>query len=145
VFYWLSGCVCGANKQSLLLFAHHFTLFSCIKQKKVRGTTVETVALYILVGCPCVATAYNNAHVNYLSKRSQDFLLMVSALNIIFFLIWLIVVIVYSMQYVLVQHGKWSEQLEESSQRLTEWTYIIKWYNSIIQRLNKRKFVSSSF
>jgi hypothetical protein len=35
-----------------------------------------------LVGCPCVATAYNNTHVNYLSKKIQDFLLIVSALCI---------------------------------------------------------------
>jgi hypothetical protein len=28
---------------------------------------------YILVGCPCVATAYNNTHVNYPPKTSQDF------------------------------------------------------------------------
>jgi hypothetical protein len=26
-----------------------------------------------LVGSPCVATAYNNTHVNYLSKKIQDF------------------------------------------------------------------------
>jgi hypothetical protein len=25
------------------------------------------VVIYILVGCPCVATAYNNTYVNYLS------------------------------------------------------------------------------
>jgi hypothetical protein len=53
---------------------------------------------YILVGCPCVATAYNNTHVNYPSKKFQDFLLIVSALCIIYFLIWLTDVIVYSMQ-----------------------------------------------
>jgi hypothetical protein len=39
----------------------------------------------LLVGCPCVATAHNNTHVNYPPKRSQDFLLIVSALRIIFF------------------------------------------------------------
>jgi hypothetical protein len=38
----------------------------------------------ILVGCLCVVTAHNNIHVNYSSKRSQDFLLIVSALRIIF-------------------------------------------------------------
>jgi hypothetical protein len=51
-------------------------------------TTVETGALsivYRLVGCPCVATAYNNTHVNYPPKKFQDFLLIVSALHIIFF------------------------------------------------------------
>jgi hypothetical protein len=40
---------------------------------------------YILVGCPYVVTAHNNAHVKYPPKRSQDFLLIVSALRIIFF------------------------------------------------------------
>jgi hypothetical protein len=98
----------------------------------------------LLVGCPCVATAYNNTYVNYLSKRFQDFLLIVSALYIIV-LIWLTDVIVYCMQYVLVQHGQWSELLEESSQRLTKRTEIIKWHNSTIQKSNKRKFVSSNF
>jgi hypothetical protein len=46
-----------------------------------------TVMLYkrILVGCPCVATAYNNTHVNHPPKKFQDFLLTVSALRIIFF------------------------------------------------------------
>jgi hypothetical protein len=39
----------------------------------------------ILVDCPCVATAYNNNHVNYLSKKSQYFILIVSAFHIIFF------------------------------------------------------------
>jgi hypothetical protein len=35
---------------------------------------VRTVRyIYILVGCPCVATAYNNTHVNYPSKKIQDF------------------------------------------------------------------------
>jgi hypothetical protein len=38
-----------------------------------------------LVGCPCVAAAHNNTHINYPPKRSQDFLLIVSALRIIFF------------------------------------------------------------
>jgi hypothetical protein len=28
-----------------------------------------------LVGCVCVAMAHNNTHVNYLPKRSQDFVL----------------------------------------------------------------------
>jgi hypothetical protein len=59
---------------------------------------VETGALSILVGCPCVATAYNNTHVNYPSKKFQNFLLIVSALCIIYFLICLTDVIVYSMQ-----------------------------------------------
>jgi hypothetical protein len=59
-----------------------------------------------LVGCPYVATAYNNTHVNYPSKKFQDFLLIVSALCIIYFLIWLTDVIIYSMQYVLVQHDQ---------------------------------------
>jgi hypothetical protein len=40
------------------------------------------------------------------TKKSQDFLLIVSALRIIFFLIWLTDVIVYSVQYVLVQHDQ---------------------------------------
>jgi capsule polysaccharide export protein KpsE/RkpR len=39
-------------------------------------------------------------------KKIQDFLLIVFALCIIFFLIWLTDVIVYSMQYVLVQHDQ---------------------------------------
>jgi hypothetical protein len=39
----------------------------------------------LLVGCPCVATAYNNIHINYLSKKIQNFLLIVFALRIIFF------------------------------------------------------------
>jgi hypothetical protein len=40
-----------------------------------------------LVGCPYVATIHNNTHVNFPPKRSQVFLLIVSALRIIFFLI----------------------------------------------------------
>ena len=40
---------------------------------------------YKLVCYPCVATAHNNTHVNYLPKRSQDFLSIFSALRIIFF------------------------------------------------------------
>jgi uncharacterized membrane protein (DUF106 family) len=60
-----------------------------------------------------------------LFKKNQDFLLIVSALRIIFF-IWLIDVIVYFIQYVLVQHDQWSERLKESSQRLTEQTKIIE-------------------
>jgi hypothetical protein len=38
----------------------------------------------ILVGCPCVATGHNNTYVNYPPKRSKVFLLIVSALRIIF-------------------------------------------------------------
>jgi uncharacterized membrane protein (DUF106 family) len=60
-----------------------------------------------------------------LFKKNQDFLLIVSALRIIFF-IWLIDVIVYFIQYVLVQHDQWSERLKESSQRLTKQTKIIE-------------------
>jgi hypothetical protein len=51
----------------------------------------------VLVRCPCVTTAYNNTHVNYPSKKVKGFLLIVSALCIIYFLIWLTDVIVYSM------------------------------------------------
>jgi hypothetical protein len=40
------------------------------------------------------------------TKKSQYFLLIVSALRIIFFLIWLTNVIICSIQYVLVQHGQ---------------------------------------
>jgi hypothetical protein len=61
---------------------------------------------YILVGCPCVATAYNNTYVNYPSKKFQDFLFIVSALYIIYFLIWLTVLLFTSCKYVLVQHGQ---------------------------------------
>jgi hypothetical protein len=75
----------------------------------------------ILVSCPCVATVYNNTHVTYPPKKIQDFLLIVSALRTIF-LIWLDDVIIYSIQYVLVQHDQSSERLEESSQRLNERT-----------------------
>jgi hypothetical protein len=42
--------------------------------------------MYILVGYPCVVTAYNNIYVNYPPKRSQDFLLIVSGLHITFFM-----------------------------------------------------------
>jgi hypothetical protein len=45
----------------------------------------ELLHKYKLVGCPSVATAYNNTHVNYPSKKFQDFLLIVSALCIIYF------------------------------------------------------------
>jgi predicted membrane protein len=96
-----------------------------------------------LVGCPCVATAYNNTHINYPPKKFQDFLLIASVLCIIFFFIWLTDIIIYSIQHFLVQHDHWSERLE--AQRLTERTEIIKWHNSTIQRPNKRKFMSSSF
>jgi hypothetical protein len=37
-----------------------------------------------LAGYPCVATAHNNTHVNYSPKISQNFLLIVSCLHIIF-------------------------------------------------------------
>jgi hypothetical protein len=40
------------------------------------------------------------------TKKIQDFLLIVSVLRIIYFLIWLTDVIVYSMEYVLVQHNQ---------------------------------------
>jgi hypothetical protein len=40
----------------------------------------------VQIGYPCVATAHNNTHVNYPPKRSQDFLLIVSAIRIIFFM-----------------------------------------------------------
>jgi hypothetical protein len=40
-----------------------------------------------LAGYPCVATAHNNTHVNYSPKISQNFLLIVSSLHIIFFLL----------------------------------------------------------
>jgi hypothetical protein len=56
---------------------------------------------YILVGCPCVVTAYNNTHVNYQSKKLRFCIdCLRSPYNI--FLIWLTNVIVYSIQYVLV-------------------------------------------
>jgi hypothetical protein len=41
---------------------------------------------YILVSYVCVATTHNNTHVNYPPQISQDFLLIVSALRIIFFM-----------------------------------------------------------
>jgi hypothetical protein len=40
----------------------------------------------ILVGYTCVVRAHNNTHINYPLKISQDFLLIVSALRIIFFM-----------------------------------------------------------
>jgi hypothetical protein len=48
-------------------------------------TYIKHIHKVLLVGCPCVATAYNNTHVNYPSKKFQDFLLIVSALCIIYF------------------------------------------------------------
>jgi hypothetical protein len=114
----------------------------------VQCATQKQYFRWPLVGSPCVATAHNNTHVNYPPKRSQDFLLIVSTLRIIFVFNWLIDVVVYSIQYVLVQHGQWRERLEESLQWLTkrtERTEIIEWHNSTIQRPNKRKFVSSNF
>jgi hypothetical protein len=56
------------------------------------------------------------------TKKIQDFFIdcLRSSYNIFF--IWLTNVIVYSMQYVLVQHDQWSEWLEKSSQRLAERT-----------------------
>jgi hypothetical protein len=39
-----------------------------------------------LVGYPCVATAHNNTHENYPQKDLKLFLLIVSALRIIFFM-----------------------------------------------------------
>jgi hypothetical protein len=38
-----------------------------------------------ILGYPCVATPHNNTHINHPPKKSQDFLLIVSALRIIFF------------------------------------------------------------
>jgi hypothetical protein len=53
-----------------------------------RSCTLHTAlnrAIYILlVGCPCIATAYNNTYINYPLKKSR-FLLIVSVLRIIFF------------------------------------------------------------
>jgi hypothetical protein len=63
------------------------------------------IYIYTLVGCPCVATAYNNTHMNY-PPKNQYFLLIVFALRIIFCLIWLTDVIIYSIQYVSVQHDQ---------------------------------------
>jgi hypothetical protein len=70
--------------------------------------------IYILVGCPCVATAYNNTHVNYPSIIFHDFLLIVFALCIIYFLIWLTNVIIYSMQICLgtTRPMKWAIRKE---------------------------------
>jgi hypothetical protein len=51
----------------------------------VRVCALMRFIYIILVGCPCVATAYNNTYVNYSLKKFQDFLLIVSALHIIFF------------------------------------------------------------
>jgi hypothetical protein len=48
-------------------------------------TYIKHIHKVLLVGCPCVATAYNNTHVNYPSKKFQDFVLIVSALCIIYF------------------------------------------------------------
>ena len=42
--------------------------------------------IFKLVGYPCDVMAHNNTHVNYPPKKSQDFLLIVSALRIIFFI-----------------------------------------------------------
>jgi hypothetical protein len=43
------------------------------------------VCVRALVGCSCVATAYNNIYISYQPKKFQDFLLIVSALRIIIF------------------------------------------------------------
>jgi hypothetical protein len=52
----------------------------------IQSVICQNLRFYeLLVGCPCVATAHNNTHVNYPPKRSQDFLLIASALRIIFF------------------------------------------------------------
>jgi hypothetical protein len=57
----------------------------CTSQcKDVAQSDICSVTLK-LVGCPCVTTAYNNIHINYLLKKIQDFLLIVSARCIIFF------------------------------------------------------------
>jgi hypothetical protein len=45
------------------------------------------MSLTLLVGYPCVATDHNNTQINYPPKISQGFLLIVSALRIIFFFI----------------------------------------------------------
>jgi hypothetical protein len=50
------------------------------------GDLSPLVIQYILVGYPCLATDHNNTHVNYPPKRSQDFLLDISTLRIIFFM-----------------------------------------------------------
>jgi hypothetical protein len=61
-----------------------------------------TAELSRLVGCPCVVTAHNNTHVNYLPERSQYFLLIFFIDCLLFlhniFLIWLTNVVVYSSQ-----------------------------------------------
>jgi hypothetical protein len=53
------------------------------------------------------------------TKKSQDFLLIVSALRIIFFLIWLTNVIVYFIQYILPRPMKWAIRKEFTT---TDWT-----------------------
>jgi hypothetical protein len=64
------------------------------KRRSLRAIVLKVPVLFayllyrikcLLVRYPDVTTVHNNNHVNYLPKRSQDFLLIVSALRIIFF------------------------------------------------------------
>jgi hypothetical protein len=90
------------------------------------GVMTSLLILVLLVGCPCVATAYNNINVNYLPKKISRFFIdcLRSSYNI--FLIWLTDVIVYSIQYVLIQHMTNEVSGLKRSQRLAERTEIIK-------------------
>jgi hypothetical protein len=50
-----------------------------------KGLTAFNCSINLTSRLPVRYDAYNNTHVNYPPKRSQDFLLIVSALCIIFF------------------------------------------------------------
>jgi hypothetical protein len=49
------------------------------------GYWLWTNVSIIIIGYQYVTTAHDNTHINYLKKRSQDFLLVVFILRIIFF------------------------------------------------------------
>jgi hypothetical protein len=72
---------CQTSPPTLLFNILHWIWKKCrdFFVKRWRRTTVETGALsivekIILVGCPCIATAHNNTHVNYPPKISNFFI-----------------------------------------------------------------------
>jgi hypothetical protein len=100
----------------------------CLRYLEVKSRLGLNITSRLTVCCDGLQQYPRKLSTNKISRFFIDCLH--SSYNI--FLIWLTDVIVYSMQYVFVQHGQWSERLEESSQRLTKRTEIIKRHNSTI-------------
>jgi hypothetical protein len=75
------------NKETVHRVASYITLIASLKPfvRKISKHTIEK-EYNCCFKTTSVATAHNNTHVNYPSKRSQDFLLVVFTHRIIFFM-----------------------------------------------------------